>query len=86
MPPPPFSINHALWKFTSLSEQRESFTGRFFRAQRNLFQSKSQTEIEQLSLAMYDLVTPDTFSTYINCTLINETTDTVLETITLPFN
>ena len=86
VPPPPLSINHALWKFTSLPEQRESFIGRFFNAQRNLFASKPQSEILQLSRAMYDLITPDTFSTYMNCTLINETTDTMLETITLPFN
>ena len=47
---------------------------------------KHSLQIE--SHAFFDLIQPDTFAGFVNCTPINTVTetDTILETITIPFN
>ena len=81
--PPPFEFNHALWTFAKVESARTCFSARQFQPQSNLFGETNP--VEQHKYARYGLLQPTTFETFMNCTVINHTNSTILETITLPF-
>ena len=85
----PFDINHALWRYSKTPHERPEFRRRTFASQRHLFGSDAtmqQERIQQHRRAHYDLLDPRTFTCYLNCTPIDGDPDTLMETITLPFN
>jgi hypothetical protein len=89
--PPPFDINHALWNFHSLGRDRrrkhfirvdrmrhlDYFPGTDVYAQRR--------SAEEMAFAHYDLVQIESIEEFMNCTIIDGSTSTLLETITIPF-
>ena len=85
----PFDINHALWTFTKRSRARASFNDHLFGRSINLFPGNDidsrRANIARHRYATYDLLDPRSFESYVNCTVIDEDSLTVLETITLPF-
>ena len=87
--PPPLDINHALWTYSE--ENRELLTTTIMNRNLHMYPGKNTQEREHnASLerrAMFDLVLPQTFEKFMNCTAINTTTDpnVILETITIPF-
>lgn len=87
--PPPLDINHALWTYTE--ETRSLLTQPIIDRQLMYFPgSNIQERLDNTTLerkAMFDLVLPESFETFMNCTICDTTTDTkvILETITLPF-
>ena len=85
--PPPMDINHALWTYARRPARRN------LRGSHNVFYGGATEEERKHSLqieshAFFDLIQPDTFAGFVNCTPINTVTetDTILETITIPFN
>ena len=88
--PPPFGTNHALWTFARLDRRRGYFTDHIFARQLNLFPGsdrRSQRQnAETLTHARYGLVTLESMKTFMNCTTVDNDNDSILETITLPFN
>jgi len=92
--PPPFDINHALWTFArtphrrflwngrgagrQISRQLHMFPGRNERAQRR--------SSDNLSRAFYDLIHVDTIGEIMNCTCIDQSSDVIMQTVTIPFN
>ena len=87
--PAPFDINHALWTFSKLPHRRTAFTDHLFARQLGLFPGSSnverRTNATHHERARYDLVTPETFNQYMNCTTIDNDPSKLMETITLPF-
>ena len=87
--PAPFDMNHALWTFSKLSRRRPSFADHLFARQLHLFPGSTNPERRLSSRhyesAMYDLVKPESFNQYMNCTSIDNDPDKILETITIPF-
>jgi hypothetical protein len=86
--PAPFDMNHALWKYTRVSTRRRSLSGVAFQRQLELFGSDDVTRLQNLNFqayARYDLVQPESFESFMNCTPINGDACIVLETITIPF-
>ena len=87
--PPPFDINHALWTFTKRNRRRAYFSDQMFSRQIHLFPGSSEAEQRQSALdvahARYGLVTLESIDTYINCTSVLDDSDSIMETITLPF-
>ena len=88
--PPPLDINHALWTYAT--ETRQLVNRRILSKNIMYFpgqdteERKHNAELERR--AMFDLVQPQSFEHFINCTRINTTTPTevsLLETITIPF-
>ena len=74
---PPLDINHAMWTFSMA--QRPLLTPSTIH--RNiLYYDESEKH------ARYDLLEPECFESFINCTLVNKNKNTILETITLPFD
>ena len=88
--PPPFDLNHALWTFTKLPGPRDSFSDANVNRQLDLFPGSDRTSklnrASRLKRARYDLVELDSIDKFMNCTTIDEDDDTILETITLPFD
>ena len=84
--PPPFDINHALWKFSKRNTRRWTRTTRI----QHLFPAPTVEErslmMETHQYAMYDFVQPQSIDVYMNCTPVGHDPDTFLETITIPFN
>ena len=87
--PPPFDINHALWEFAELPNRRQNFENvdqmrelHYFPGTDELAQRQSANE---LAYARYDLIQVESIDTFMNCTSIDNSTSTFLETITLPF-
>ena len=85
----PLDINHALWKFTET--KRALLTDTIL--DKNLkYYDGNMTERKRLSMleshASYDLILPETIDYYINCTRCDEESEdnTILETITIPFD
>ena len=79
---PPLDINHALWKF---AERDRPVPEVAFRRQLHFYGSADE-RVENLRLerrAYFDLLQPDCFETYVNCTVHEN--NTILETVTLPF-
>ena len=87
--PPPFDLNHALWTFTKLPGRRDSFSDAHVMRQLDLFPGSDRaSKLDRASTferARYDLVELDSIDKFMNCTTIDDDTDTILETITLPF-
>ena len=88
--PPPFDINHALWTFAKIENQRPYFRDHLFARQLNLFPGRDRVTQRQyantLKYARYDLVTLESIDTYMNCTFLdNDPNGSILESITLPF-
>ena len=44
-----------------------------------------QQSVDRESSARFDLLQPQTFETFLNCTVVNDDQNAILETITLPF-
>ena len=81
---PPLDINHALWTF---AEQTRPVPAVVFRRNTHLFGSTVAERVKNLRLeqrARFDLLTPDCFESYVNCTVHEG--NTILETVTLPFD
>ena len=79
---PPLDINHALWKF---AEHARPVPEVCFRRQLHLYGSVTR-RLDNWKLernAWFDLIEPDCFETYVNCTV--HESNTILETVTLPF-
>ena len=88
--PPPFDINHALWTFAKTTRQRGYFSDNLFARQLDLFpghdrRSRRQNALK-LKYARYDLIQLESLESYMNCTHTNDDIDSILETITLPFD
>ena len=87
--PPPFDFNHALWTFYKLPNRRPELTREVVKYNLQLFEGDDViTKRRNLTLethAGFDLIQPESFNRFLNCTVINESKDAVLETITLPF-
>ena len=83
--PAPFDINHSLWKFTKLATTRESFARRNIQRQMHLFGGPPGL-VNRLSKARYDLYEIENLDYFMNCTHIDEDSDTILETHVLPFS
>jgi hypothetical protein len=97
--PSPFDMNHALWKFTNLHSSRSSFPeflpsrvtgGRAIHEQLDMFDgSDVRTRLRCMqneAFARYDLLQPESFQTFMNCTRVNQDQSSILETITIPFH
>ena len=88
----PFDINHALWKFSLLQSRRVSFnpTANAFASQLHMFDGKDTASrlecAENEAFAYYDLIEPESLSTYMNCTRVNLDQNDIMETITFPFH
>ena len=86
MCPSPLDINHALWRYST--ENRPLLTQTIIN--RHLadyypglnVQDKLDNSILERE-AMFDLVVPESFETFMNCSITDN--NTLLETITLPF-
>ena len=87
--PPPLDFNHALWKYTE--EERVLVTQAIMHHNLTSFPGSSvQDRLESCRLeekARYDLLIPDSFEEFMNCTRINVGMEdnVLLETVTLPF-
>lgn len=88
--PPPFGSNHALWTFQRLDRQRGYFSDHIFARQLHLFPGSDRRtrrrNADTLSRARYDLVTLESIDSFMNCTTIDNDSQSILETIMLPFN
>ena len=88
--PAPFDINHSLWRFARLRRPRACFSPDILDNQIRLFPGRDDAarrmQTERHKFAYYDLLSPETFVSYMNCTILNEETGTILETNTLPCN
>ena len=88
--PPPFGANHALWRFARKDRQRGYFSDNVFARQLHLFPGSDRRTQRQnanaLKYARYALITLESMDTFMNCTTIDNDHDSILETITLPFN
>ena len=87
--PPPFDINHALWKYSVLPRQRESLQRGNVDRQLSMFQGSTNIEKRQhadsLRRARYDLVQVESIDQFMNCTTIDNDPNTIMQTLTLPF-
>ena len=85
--PAPMDINHALWTYARRPERRDLI------GSHNIFyegvtETEREHSLERERYAYFDVIRPDSFVGFVNCTPINTVseTDTILETITIPFN
>lgn len=87
--PPPFGTNHALWKFAKTTTQRGYFTDHMFTRQLHLFPGSDLTtrrrNARSLDRDRYGLIQLETIDKFMNCTTIDNDNDSVLQTVTLPF-
>ena len=89
--PPPLDINHALWTFAKTQRQRGYFQDNLFARQLDLFPGHDRRTRRlnalKLKYARYDLITLESIDTYMNCTThIDDDMESILETVTLPFD
>ena len=88
--PPPFDTNHSLWKFSVINRRREALRRNNVERQLSMFQGRTDLEKREhamsLSRARYDLVQVQSIDEFMNCTTIDNSGNTVLETVTLPFS
>jgi len=86
---PPFDINHALWRFAKVHSRRNALNPRNITRQLDMFPGNNpiqkNEQAERLSHAWYDLVDVDTIKNYMNCTCIDNDSELILQTITIPF-
>ena len=87
--PSPFDINHSLWTFSKLTRRRAYFSDNLFRRQLHLFPGCNDAQrlenAEKSSWSRFDFIQMESIDKFMNCTFIDNE-DTILETITLPFN
>ena len=87
--PPPFGTNHALWTFTKCTTARGYMSDHLFIRQLHMFPGSDRQTQRQRALSMryarYDLIHIETIDVFMNCTRVNNDNDTIMETITLPF-
>ena len=87
--PPPLDINHALWTYST--RPRGALTAAVIRKHIDFYHGVTEDErnrsVRSESDAYFDLIQPECFQRFMNCTHVNMDTDThtILETITLPF-
>ena len=87
--PPPLDINHALWTFSKST--RPMLTQRIIDKHYHYYECADMTTDQCLNniriekKGNFDLVLPESFESYMNCTLVDNDQDTILETLTLPF-
>lgn len=87
--PPPLDINHALWTFAKSS--RPMLTQSIIDKHYHFYECDNMTtdqclhNIQLEKKGNFDFVLPESFESYINCSLVDNDQDTILETITLPF-
>ena len=85
----PLDLNHALWQYTE--DRRVLVTERIMHRNLSTFPGSTvQDRLESCRLeemARYDLVLPDSFEEFMNCTRVNVGMEdnVLLETVTLPF-
>ena len=88
--PPPFGANQALWTFSKRRTRRSYFSDNLFARQLHLFPGRDQDSQRESAMkfvyAMYDLVQLETIKQIMNCTFIDDNHDSIMETVTLPFN
>ena len=88
--PAPFDINHSLWRFARSHRMREPFRANVLDPQIHIFPGQNDTERRAVSVeqqfAYYDLVLPETFISFMNCTVLDAHEGTILETNILPCN
>ena len=88
--PPPLDINHSLWRFARARRPRVSFQPNVLDSQIHLFpginDEERRIQSARKEFAYYDLLLPETFISFINCTVLNADEGTILETNTLPCN
>ena len=88
--PPPFGTNHALWTYARLPRRRGYFADHIFARQLHLFPGSDRQSRRRNALALtharYGLIPLESMQTFMNCTTIDNDNDSILETITLPFN
>ena len=87
--PPPFDVNHALWRFSKADRRRIPFQGRNISRQIDMFDGDNVREqrehADRLKCAWYGLVRIGAIDKYMNCTCIDNDSESILQTITLPF-
>ena len=87
--PPPFDINHALWKYSVLPRPRESLQRANVDRHLSMFQgctdAQKREHARSLSRARYNLVQVQSIDKFMNCTTIDNDPDTIMETLILPF-
>ena len=87
--PPPFDVNHALWRFSKTDRRRIPFQGRNISRQIDMFDGDNVREqrehADRLKCAWYGLVRIGAIDKYMNCTCIDNDSELILQTITLPF-
>ena len=85
--PPPLDINHALWKFAE--EDRSLLTPRIVNQHITSYpgntMSESLTHMRSEQRAWFGLVEIDCLREILNCTSVDNDLNTILQTITLPF-
>ena len=85
--PSPLDINHALWKFSTT--HRNLLTRDIIGQHISFYEGDCMTErLENAELersALFDFLEPETFIQFANCTVVDFDQQSVLETITLPF-
>ena len=88
--PPPFGSNHALWTFAKRRNQRGYFQDHLFARQLHLFPGKDRAtrrrNAKDMTHARYDLIQLESIESYVNCTFIDNNQNSIMETVTLPFN
>ena len=88
--PAPFNINHSLWRFARSHRLRAPFRPDVLDRQIHIFPGRNDTERRAVSVeqqfAYYDLVLPETFISFMNCTVLDAHAGTIVETNTLPCN
>ena len=87
--PTPFDINHTLWTFTQEARPRQIAGTPSWTRQLHKFPGKGNEERRQhadkLTRAMFDLVDVRSIENIMNCTSIDNDSELIMETVTLPF-
>ncbi len=85
--PPPLDINHSLWVVskTTLTQHTYNKHIRFGYYDDISTIYSRQLIIDSEATARFDLLQPESFESYINCTPVDQDPNTILETVTLPF-
>jgi len=88
--PPPLHLNHCLWSFALSRRRRPACRGPEFARQLHFFPGLTVTEqrvsASHFHFARYDLLEPETFESYMNCTIVSKEPSTILETVVIPFD
>ena len=87
--PAPFDLNHALWRYTKLTQKRHPFARDYHLTQLDLFPGSDvysqRVAADRLAFDRYDFIELKSIDHFMNCTIIDDDPSCILETITLPF-